>query len=102
MNAFKIELVIVNLDGVSKDDIVSILENTTYPNRCITPTVTRVTEKDIGEWSDDHPLNKNSSFDSEIARLFYPPPFPSECPSDHHWISTPPTPKTCPTCGKEL
>ena len=25
-----------------------------------------------------------------------------ECPSDHHWIQTPSTPKTCPTCGKPL
>lgn len=25
-----------------------------------------------------------------------------QCPSDHHWIQTPSTPKTCPHCGKEL
>lgn len=30
------------------------------------------------------------------------PPPSTECPSDHHWIFTPSTPKTCPTCGKEL
>jgi hypothetical protein len=31
-----------------------------------------------------------------------PLPPSSECPADHHWITTPSTPKTCPTCGKEL
>jgi hypothetical protein len=101
MNAFKVELVFVNFDGLSKEELASVIENTTYPNRCISPTVTRIMERDIGEWGDDHPLNKADTFDAELAKLFYPPPS-AECASDHHWLQTPSTPKTCPTCGKEL
>ncbi len=72
MKAYKLEILIIDLDKVGKDEIVSILENTKYPNWCISPDVKSIEEADIGEWHDDHPLNKKASCDEEYKRLFGP------------------------------
>lgn len=58
MNAYKVELLIVDFDELGASEITSVLEYQRYPNWCISPSVMNVTKKDIGEWSDDHPLNK--------------------------------------------
>lgn len=70
MKAYKVELLIVDQDELGPEDIVSELENTKYANHCISPRVKKITEKDIGEWSDNHPLNKHSTRDEEYERLF--------------------------------
>ncbi len=70
MKAYKVTLVIVDLDEVGEDEIHSALENTRYPNRCISPTVLGIEGRDIGEWSDDHPLNLPDTMLAELDRLF--------------------------------
>ena len=70
MKAYKIEILIVDLDQCGADEIASVLENARYPNRCIRPEVMRVTEADIGEWRDDHPLNFCDQTKAEYERLF--------------------------------
>lgn len=70
MTAYKIELMIVDLDQCGPDEILSLLENARYPNRCIRPKVMKVTEADIGEWHDDHPLNLCDQTKAEYERLF--------------------------------
>jgi hypothetical protein len=46
------------------------MEMVRYPNRCISPSVMSVVERDIGEWDDDHLLNQNDTFRAEYERLF--------------------------------
>ena len=70
MKVYKVTLVVIDLDDVGGDEIQSVLENTRYPNRCIAPKVLGVEERDIGEWSDDHPLNLPSTMQAELERLF--------------------------------
>ncbi len=69
MKAYKIELLIIDHDEVGKEDIISIIENTKYPNHCISPEVKDIIEKDIGEWHDNHPLNFKDTADKEYKRL---------------------------------
>ena len=70
MKAYEVTLHIIDTDGIGAQDIRDVLENARYPNRCISPEVVHIREADIGEWSDDHPLNKNATADAEWLRLF--------------------------------
>jgi hypothetical protein len=49
---------------------VKFLENTKYPNRCISPDVLSAETREIGEWHDDHPLNNEETAQAENDRLF--------------------------------
>lgn len=65
MKAYKLEVLIIEDDSLSKDEIISEIEengqilvpicNAGY----IWPRVISCEEADIGEWTDDHPLNKD-------------------------------------------
>lgn len=70
MKAYEITLRIIDSDEIGLPEIVHVLENARYPNHCIIPTVARHREADIGEWDDDHPLNKQDTADEEWLRLF--------------------------------
>lgn len=72
MKAYEITLQIIDIDDVGIDGIKAVLESARYPNHCIIPKVAGHREADIGKWSDDHPLNKNSTADAEWSRLFPP------------------------------
>lgn len=69
MKAYKIELLIVDHDDVGAD-IPSMIEDGHYPNHCLAPIVMSVQEADIGEWDDNHPLNKRDTMTWEYNRLF--------------------------------
>ncbi len=69
MKAYKVTLLINDHDEVG-DEIKNIIENQHYPNYCIAPYVMDVQSADIGEWSDDHPLNKFSTMKDEFKKLF--------------------------------
>lgn len=69
MKAYKVTLLVIDHDNVG-DNIKDMIENQKFPNYCINPIVTDVQSSDIGEWSDDHLLNKRNSFDAEFERLF--------------------------------
>ena len=69
MKAYKIEILIIDFDEVGADGITDVIENTRYPNRCISPDVKSVESADIGEWYDDHPLNSAATCDDEYAAL---------------------------------
>lgn len=60
MKAYKIELLVIDFENVGSD-IPRMIEDQKYPNYCISPTVMAVQEADIGEWKDDHPLNKRDT-----------------------------------------
>jgi len=70
MKAYKVELLIIDSDELGADEIKSVIENQKYPNWCIYPDVKKMTEADIGEWDDDHPLNKSDTCEAEYERLF--------------------------------
>lgn len=95
MKAYRVELLVVDHDGIGPDVIVEELESGRYANDCIVPKVKKITEKDVGEWSDDHPLNKRATCDAEYLRLFAPDDNLAEMPAE----------RLCGRCyarGKEL
>lgn len=73
MKAYKVEMIIVDFDQLGESEIAEVLEQTRYPNRCIRPEVMKITERDIGEWHDDHPLNKIDTTKQEYQRIFETP-----------------------------
>lgn len=70
MKVYKLEVCVIDFDDVGAEDIQNILENTRYPNRCISPAVKKIESRDIGEWYDEHPLNKHETAEGEYKRLF--------------------------------
>ena len=70
MKAYKLEVLVIDHDELGGEAIADTLRNTRYPNWCISPAVRRVQEADIGEWSDDHPLNRLDTAEAEYERLF--------------------------------
>ena len=70
MKVYRIEVMVVDLDQIGEEDIRSVIENTRYPNRCISPKVKNIESRDIGEWHDEHPMNLKSKADAEYRRLF--------------------------------
>ena len=70
MKVHKIELVIVDHDGLGAEEIKLVLENARYPNHCIMPSVIASKTVDIGEWEDNNPLNFTDKIVDEAKRLF--------------------------------
>jgi hypothetical protein len=70
MKAYKVEILIIDHDDVGEDDIRLLLEDTRYPNDCIWPKVKSIESRDIGEWTDEHPLNLNTTADAAYKELF--------------------------------
>lgn len=71
MKAYRVELLIVDSDNLGDEDIKEVIEETRYPNRCISPEVMSIEGKDIGEWHDEHPLNQLSTSKEYYTQLFY-------------------------------
>jgi hypothetical protein len=70
MQAVKLEVLIVDHDGIGAEAIKEVIENARYPNRCIMPSVMTVEARDIGEWVDNNPLNNSTTAHAEFVRLF--------------------------------
>jgi hypothetical protein len=70
MKVYKVELMIIDFDGLGADAIKDEIENTHYANHCISPTVKNIHERDIGEWDDSHPLNQLDTSDYTYRELF--------------------------------
>jgi hypothetical protein len=70
MKVYKLEVIVIDLDEIGESQIKDVLENVRYPNHCISPEILSVEERDIGEWSDEHPLNKKETKYIELRRLF--------------------------------
>jgi len=70
MKAYELTIQIIDLDEIGAAEIQAVLENARYPNRCVSPKVLSIREADIGEWSDDHPLNHTATADAEWRRIF--------------------------------
>lgn len=66
MKVYKIELMVMNHENVSDKDIETILEDV----RHLYPTVVSMESKEIGEWTNDHPLNKHAEWKPIYNELF--------------------------------
>lgn len=70
MKAYKITLLFIDFDHVGKDEAKLLIENARLPNRIDPGTVMSIEEADIGEWHDDHALNKRTTMHQAFASLF--------------------------------
>lgn len=70
MQVIKLEVMIIDFDGLGADEIKSVIENQRYPNDCISPDVRKIEVREIGKWSDEHPLNHRDKSEAEYHRLF--------------------------------
>jgi len=65
MKAYKVELIIIDYEEIGPD-ITWELENLEYARA----DIISVQEADIGEWSDDHPLNLGSTTNEDKLKYF--------------------------------
>ena len=70
MQVHKITLYVIDFESMWPQSVAETIENQKYPNYCIRPSVIGTESADIGEWSDDHPLNNSDLWQAEIQRLF--------------------------------
>lgn len=68
MKAYKIELLYIDHENIGKESLIQEINNKEISGYC--PFVMDITSKDIGEWSDNHPLNSLVSIYNEYLRLF--------------------------------
>ena len=69
MKVYKLEVLIIDYDVNSVDEALSMINETRYDNHTNVEAIT-CRETDIGEWSDDNPLNYTSKVEKEMNRLF--------------------------------
>jgi len=70
MQVIRLELMVLDFDGLGVEEVKTVLENTKYPNHCIAPSVMAAEAREIGEWDDNHPLNFKDQQAAEFRRLF--------------------------------
>ena len=66
MKIYKVVLSVIDIENLGADGICDLFETVKYIN----PHVRSIISRDIGEWSDDHVLNKRDTADAEFKRLF--------------------------------
>lgn len=69
MKVHRVVLCIMDFDNLGAKEVEAVLQNMRYPNRCMSPKVIETDTRDIGEWNDDHPLNKDQWL-GEFNRIF--------------------------------
>lgn len=70
MKAYKVELLIIDFDKLGEESLRYQLENASYPNDCVSPTVMAIRGRDVGPWHDDHALNSRSTRATAYDFLF--------------------------------
>ncbi len=70
MKAYKIEILVIDFEDCGEEQIKDMIEEVKYPNYAIAPQIMGVEEADIGEWTDNHPLNLKTTIKDEYSRLF--------------------------------
>ena len=81
MKAFQITLLVIDRENLGADGLKLQILHARYADDCLNPTVMKIGEADIGDWSDDHPLNSGNTRVAEYRRLF--PDTPSVDPAPH-------------------
>lgn len=67
MKSYKIEIIVNDYDDIGVDEIKTIIED---HSKYIAPMVLDVKEMEVGEWSDDHPLNSRKFAKSYVDKVF--------------------------------
>lgn len=70
MKVIRMVITIIDFENLGAEGAADVLKNTRYPNDCINLSVRSFEERDIGEWHDDHPLNRSDTEDQEYERIF--------------------------------
>ena len=70
MKAYLLTFLITDTDEVGLSESIRMIEDARYPNHCLAPIILSAKEAEIGEWSDDHPLNKYDTMVGEAKRIF--------------------------------
>lgn len=70
MKVYKVELMILDFDEIGPEQIKEVIEYQKFPNRCISPDVIRIDDREIGEWDDDCDLNKSNKCIEAFNKLF--------------------------------
>lgn len=73
MEVHRIVLTVIDFDGLGAQRCADAIANARFPNHCISPSILGVETRNIGEWRDDHPLNRLGTAGAEITRLFAQP-----------------------------
>jgi hypothetical protein len=81
VKAYKLELLVLDFENYGEEELKMLAMNA----RGLDPTVISIEGRDIGEWTDNHPLNKRSTADAEFKRLFTP----SSAPTARQSIDSP-------------
>ena len=68
MKAYKLEILVLDFDEIGLDQTINYVEDIKYPNHCISPDVLSSKTYDIGEWDDNHPLNKRDTNKEEYFK----------------------------------
>lgn len=61
MKAYVMTVVVIDHDELGLEEVKRTLEDANFPNDCISPKIEKIEEFDIGEWDDDHPMNKRDT-----------------------------------------
>lgn len=65
MKAYKVVLLINDIDDIGQVSIEHWLENSKY----IYPQIMEIEEREVGEWNDEHPLNYRNCHE-EFNKIF--------------------------------
>ena len=68
MKVYKFEVLVIDFEGVGPEGIKDFIEG----RRDLFSEVKSVESVDIGDWTDEHPLNSTKTCDAEYDRLFNP------------------------------
>jgi len=71
VKAYKLEVLIIDFDGLGEKGIREELTNIRFPNDCLNLDIKSVECRDIGEWDDNHPLNLMHTYEAAYQELFY-------------------------------
>jgi hypothetical protein len=66
---YRVTIMVVPDEGTDAAEVVHVIENARYPNRCMSPRVVSIETAEV-EWSDDHPLNLRDMWRDAFAKLF--------------------------------
>ncbi len=66
MKAYKIEVLVIDFESAGEQDIRQSIENCKY----ISAHCMNAKQADIGQWSDDHPLNQRDKMHQAYLDLF--------------------------------
>ena len=66
MKVYLITVTVIDFENMGAETISDEIERCKYCN----PQVRSIKEAEIGEWDDDHPLNKHDTCMDELRKLF--------------------------------